>query len=163
MITVCELLLQLCISLSFICWKEMSGRRRAKPNRGGGRFNKGGGGGGGGGGGKKAFGGLDDNDDFSLDLGPSRSIKPPSKGRGRGDFTSRGHRGRRGRGQGNSHCFSRDGFRQSEEGRDQSRSDRYKLPLQKIHMTSENRLQVKELLKELQSQEYNTPNRWMAV
>ncbi|KAF4090320.1 hypothetical protein AMELA_G00050480 [Ameiurus melas] len=133
----------------------MSGRRRAKPNRGGGRFNKSGGGrGGGGGGGRKAFSGLDDDDDFNLDLGPGRSIKPPPKGRGRGAFTVRGHGDSRGRGRGS----SREGSRQSEERRDQGRSDQFKLPLQKIHMTSENRLQVKELLKELQSQEYTTAN-----
>lgn len=137
--------------------KEMSGRRRAKPNRGGGRFNKSGGGRGGGG--RKAFSALDDDDDFNLDLGPGRSIKPPSKGRGRGTFTSRGHGDSRGRGRGS----SREGSRQSEERRDQGRFDQFKLPLQKIHMTSENRLQVKELLKELQSQEYTTPDRLVAV
>ncbi|TSK22801.1 DExH-box ATP-dependent RNA helicase DExH1 [Bagarius yarrelli] len=127
----------------------MSGRRRAKPNRGGGRFNKRGGGGGGGGG-KKAFSGLED--EFSLDLGPSRSTKPPCKGRGQGTFAGRGRGGSRGRG------WGRDDSRQGEAYRDQSKAESFKLPMQKIHMTSENRLQVKELLKELQSQEYNTPN-----
>ncbi|XP_060781858.1 putative ATP-dependent RNA helicase DHX57 isoform X2 [Neoarius graeffei] len=121
----------------------MTGRRRAKPNRGGGRFNRGGGGG------RKVFHGLDD--DFSLDLGPGPSGKPSSKRRGRGAFTSSGRGGSRGRGRGSFQGVFRDGSRQGEEGQ-------FKLPLQKIHMTSENRLQVKELLKELQSQEYNTPN-----
>uniref|UniRef100_A0A3B4DI49 Putative ATP-dependent RNA helicase DHX57 n=1 Tax=Pygocentrus nattereri TaxID=42514 RepID=A0A3B4DI49_PYGNA len=104
----------------------MSGRRRGKPNRGGGRVNKprggGGGGHGGGGGGRKGASGWDDGDDFNLNLGPSRSCKPPpSRGGG-------------------------------------SRQEQDHLPLQKIHMTSENQLQVKELLRELQNQEYNTPN-----
>ncbi|KAI5606345.1 putative ATP-dependent RNA helicase DHX57 isoform X1, partial [Silurus asotus] len=137
--------------------KDMSGRRKAKPNRGGGRFNKGGGGGGGGGGGKKAFGDYDDGD-FTLDLGSGHSTRPPSKGKGRGAFTSRGNGGSRGRGRGSSQGLSSGGYRQNEEGLVQSGSDRFKHPLQKIHMTSENRLHVKELLKELQSQEYNTPN-----
>ncbi|GAA6065157.1 putative ATP-dependent RNA helicase DHX57, partial [Tachysurus ichikawai] len=117
-----------------------------------------GGGGGGGGGGRKAFSGLDDDDDFTLDFGPSRAIKPPSKGRGRGAFTSRGRGYSRGNGRGSSQGFPRDGSRQGEERRGQGRPESFKQPLQKIHMTSENRLQVKELLKELQSQEYNTPN-----
>ncbi|KAL0177519.1 hypothetical protein M9458_026413, partial [Cirrhinus mrigala] len=111
----------------------MSGRRRSKPNRGGGRFNKpGGGGGGGGGGNKKAAGGCwDDEDDFSLDLGPSRSFKPPS---------SRGSRGFRG---GRSQALPRK--HDEEEKRSRFRHEQVQLPLQKIHMTSENKLQVKEL------------------
>ncbi|KAI4874272.1 hypothetical protein NFI96_028451, partial [Prochilodus magdalenae] len=148
----------------------MSGRRKGKPNRGGGRFNKPrGGGGGGGGGGRKGASGWDDDDDFSLDFGPSRSYKPPpSRGSGRGAFqgTSRGSsRGReRGRGRGSGQGFpkfshdGRGGPRQGEERRDRVRPEQVRLPLQKIHMTSENQLQVKELLKELQSQEYSTPD-----
>uniref|UniRef100_A0AAR2IMG4 Putative ATP-dependent RNA helicase DHX57 n=1 Tax=Pygocentrus nattereri TaxID=42514 RepID=A0AAR2IMG4_PYGNA len=106
----------------------MSGRRRGKPNRGGGRVNKprggGGGGHGGGGGGRKGASGWDDGDDFNLNLGPSRSCKPPpSSGQSLPKISKQDH-----------------------------------LPLQKIHMTSENQLQVKELLRELQNQEYNTPN-----
>ncbi|KAK2896458.1 hypothetical protein Q8A67_010946 [Cirrhinus molitorella] len=133
----------------------MSGRRRSKPNRGGGRFNKprGGGGGGGGGGGsrKPASGCWDDGDDFSLDFGPSRSFKPPSS---RGSRGVRGARG--GTGRGRSQALPRK--YDEEEKRSRFKPEQVPLPLQKIHMTSENKLQVKELLRELQSQEYQTPN-----
>uniref|UniRef100_A0A4W4E6C5 Putative ATP-dependent RNA helicase DHX57 n=1 Tax=Electrophorus electricus TaxID=8005 RepID=A0A4W4E6C5_ELEEL len=96
----------------------MSGRRRGKPNRCGGRFNRPRGGSGGSNGSKKGASGWDDGDDFSLDLGPRK-----------------------------------DGSRQDEEQRDRPRPDKVHLPLQRIHMTSENQLQVKELLRELQSQD----------
>ncbi|XP_073776686.1 putative ATP-dependent RNA helicase DHX57 isoform X2 [Danio rerio] len=135
----------------------MSGRRRSKPNRGGGRFNKprGGRGGGGGGGGKKfASGGWDDGDDFSLDFGPSRSFKPPSSRGSRGGGV-RGAQGGRGRGRSLGLPRKHD---DDEEKRSRFRSEQVPLPLQKIHMTSENKLQVKELLRELQNQEYQTPN-----
>ncbi|TRY60779.1 hypothetical protein DNTS_032212 [Danionella cerebrum] len=117
----------------------MSGRTRSKPNRGGGRFNKPQGRAGGGA--RKAAGGSwDEVDDFSLDLGCSRPVKSTSTKSSRG-----------GRSQG----FSRK--HDTEEDR-RSRPERMQLPLQKIHMTSENKLQVKELLRELQNQEYLTTN-----
>ncbi|XP_026870115.2 putative ATP-dependent RNA helicase DHX57 isoform X1 [Electrophorus electricus] len=141
----------------------MSGRRRGKPNRCGGRFNRPRGGSGGSNGSKKGASGWDDGDDFSLDLGPSHSFKPPPPHRRRGVGTFQGtSRGlSRGKGQGSSLSFPRfsykgkDGSRQDEEQRDRPRPDKVHLPLQRIHMTSENQLQVKELLRELQSQEYN--------
>ncbi len=171
----------------------MSGRR-SKPNRGGGRFNKPRGGGGGGGGNRKAASGCwDDEDDFNLDLGPSRSFKPPSSrgsrgvrgarggtgrgtGRGTGGGTGRGTGGGTGRGtgggtgggtgrgtgRGRSQVLTRK-YDDEEEKRSRFRPDQVQLPLQKIHMTSENKLQVKELLRELQSHEYQTPNRWTWV
>lgn len=141
----------------------MSGRR-SKPNRGGGRFNKprgggrggrGRGGGGGGGGNRKAAsGGWDDGDDFSLDLGPSQSFKPPSSRGSRGGGV-RGARGGTGRGRSLGLPRKYD----EEEKRSRFRPEQVQLPLQKIHMTSENKLQVKELLRELQNQEYHTSNR----
>ncbi len=153
--------------------------RRSKPNRGGGRFNKprggrgrgggrggggggrggggGGGGRGGGGGNRKAASGCwDDGDDFNLDFGPSRSFKPPSS---RGSRGVRGARG--GTGRGRSQALPRK--HDEEEKRSRFRPEEAQLPLQKIHMTSENKLQVKELLRELQSHEYQTPNRWTWV
>lgn len=136
----------------------MSGRRKAKPNRGGGRFNKPKGGGGGGGG-KKGWDYDDDDDgDFSLDLRPSHSNKPTkSTFKERGVFTPKGYESKRGRGRGSTQGVPR--FFSNDPKPAWERSERVKLPLQKIHMTSENRLQVKELLKELQSQEYNNPVR----
>ncbi|KAL2083418.1 hypothetical protein ACEWY4_021191 [Coilia grayii] len=158
----------------------MSTRRRGgKPNRGGGRFNKprgggrgGGGGGGGGGSRKEGSSGWDDGEDFSLNLGPARSHKPHAsggRGRGRGGRgDSRGHVGGRGGSRGGSRGGRGRGFSQppfrgrssprpDDEGRGQFRAEQHApLPLQKIHMTSENQLQVKELLRELQSQEYST-------
>ncbi|XP_064411237.1 putative ATP-dependent RNA helicase DHX57 [Latimeria chalumnae] len=100
------------------------GKRRPKPNRGGGRFNKPQGGGGGGGSRKGLDRAWDDGDDFSIDNKPPRSTKPPRPSCPR----------RRGRGW----------PRPIPEPR---------MPLQTIHMTSENQEQVKELLRELQGQE----------
>ncbi|XP_055026440.2 putative ATP-dependent RNA helicase DHX57 [Misgurnus anguillicaudatus] len=135
----------------------MSGRR-FKPNRGGGRFNKPRGGSGGK---KTSSADWDDGDDFSLDLAPRRSFKPPSS-RGGGSGAGRSYRGTgRGRAQGPGRGRAQVPARKYEE---QEKRERFKpeqvhlpLPLQKIHMTSENKLQVKELLRELQNQEYNTP------
>lgn len=129
----------------------MSGRR-TKPNRGGGRFNKPRGGGGGGGGGRKAAAGdWDDGDDFSLDLGQRRTFKPnTSRGSGAGRG---GHRGR-GRAQGPPRKY------EDQQKRERFRPEHVQLPLQKIHMTSENKLQVKELLRELQNPEYHATHRW---
>ncbi|XP_057198416.1 putative ATP-dependent RNA helicase DHX57 isoform X2 [Triplophysa rosa] len=129
----------------------MSGSRRTKPNRGGGRFNKprggGGGGRGGGGGGKKAAtGDWDDGDDFSLDLGPRRPFKPSSS---RGSGAGRG--GPRGRGRAQVPPRKHE----EQQKRERFRPEHVQLPLQKIHMTSENKLQVKELLRELQNPEYH--------
>ncbi|XP_051946382.1 putative ATP-dependent RNA helicase DHX57 [Xyrauchen texanus] len=134
----------------------MSGKRRGKPNQGGGQFNKPRGGGGGGGGGRKsAGGGWDDGDDFSLDFGPSRPFKPASSrgSRGRGGGDARG--GRRGAGRGRAVAPPRKNV--DEDWKERFIPEQVQLPLQKIHMTSENRLQVKELLRELQNQECNTP------
>uniref|UniRef100_A0A3B3QJM3 Putative ATP-dependent RNA helicase DHX57 n=1 Tax=Paramormyrops kingsleyae TaxID=1676925 RepID=A0A3B3QJM3_9TELE len=100
----------------------MSGRRRGKPNRGGGHFNKPRGGGGGGGGSKKgASSGWDDGDDFSLDFGERPRMR-------RTDESSR------------------------------PRPDLPQMPLQRIHMTSENQALVKELLRELQTQDFEDPD-----
>uniref|UniRef100_A0A7N6C3R2 Putative ATP-dependent RNA helicase DHX57 n=1 Tax=Anabas testudineus TaxID=64144 RepID=A0A7N6C3R2_ANATE len=115
-------------------YREMSARRRGgKPNRGGGRFNKprgGGGGGGGGGGSRKGGAGCwDDGDDFSLDFGPTRS----SRRAGPRD---------RGRGRGD---------------RDRDRPEVSAMPLQRIFMTNENQEQLKELLRELQTQVFEEP------
>lgn len=125
----------------------MSGRR-FKPNRGGGRFNKPRGGSGGK---KTSSADWDDGDDFSLDLGPRRSFKPSSSRGGSG--AGRSHRGTgRGRAQGPAR-------KHEEDKRERFKPEQVHLPLQKIHMTSENKLQVKELLRELQNQEYQTPCR----
>ncbi|XP_028844467.1 putative ATP-dependent RNA helicase DHX57 [Denticeps clupeoides] len=129
----------------------MSGRRRGKPNRGGGRFNKPRGGGGGGGGRKGAISDWGDGDDFSLNLGPTRPHgPPPSRSRGRGSRgTSRG---------GSQGTRGRRSPRQDEKGPERGRPSHTFLPLQKIHMTSKNQLQVTELLRELQTQEFNDPD-----
>ncbi|KAM4523457.1 putative ATP-dependent RNA helicase DHX57 [Fundulus diaphanus] len=152
----------------------MSARRRGgKPNRGGGRFNKprGGGGGGGGGGSRKGGGAghWDEEDDFSLDFAPSRSIRP-GKARGSGG-RARGRDAGRGRG------F----IDQSRYDRREPKSDRKPLPrslvttrippkpgdgprpevsimpMQRIFMTNENQEQLKELLQELQRQDFDEP------
>lgn len=121
----------------------MSGRRRSKPNLGGGRsVNPE----------EVETGCCDDEDDFSLDLGPRRSFKPLSS---RGSRGVRGARG--GTGRGRSQALPRK--HDEDEKRSRFRPEPVQLPLQKIHMTSANKLQVKELLRELQSQEYQTPNR----
>ncbi|XP_040886321.1 putative ATP-dependent RNA helicase DHX57 [Toxotes jaculatrix] len=158
----------------------MNARRRGgKPNRGGGRFNKprgggsgGGSGGGGGGGSRKGGGGRwDDDDDFSLDFGPPRSSRP-GKGRGGGSRAGGrdGGRGRRGGG-------GRDRDRDSRSDRKSSgnlpsslarirscpksgdgiRSEVSTMPLQRIFMTNENQEQLKELLRELQTQDFDEP------
>uniref|UniRef100_A0A667Z0R9 Putative ATP-dependent RNA helicase DHX57 n=1 Tax=Myripristis murdjan TaxID=586833 RepID=A0A667Z0R9_9TELE len=110
----------------------MSERRRrgGKPNRGGGRFNKPRGGGGGGGGSRKgASGGWDDGDDFSGGRGLPRSLV--------------GDRVRP----------------RSDDNRPRIRSETMStMPLQKIFMTNENQEQVKELLRELQAQDFDEPD-----
>ncbi|XP_016129380.1 putative ATP-dependent RNA helicase DHX57 [Sinocyclocheilus grahami] len=130
----------------------MIGGRGGQGGRGGGGGQGGRGGRGGGGGNRKAASGCwDDGDDFSLDLGRSRSFKPPSS---RGSRGVRGARGGTGRGRSQALARKHD----EEEMRSRFRPEQVQLPLQKIHMTSENKLQVKELLRELQSHEYHTPN-----
>ncbi|XP_070848059.1 putative ATP-dependent RNA helicase DHX57 [Chaetodon trifascialis] len=151
----------------------MNARRRGgKPNRGGGRFNKpkGAGGGGGGGGGKKGGAGhWDDDDDFSLDFGPSRPSRP-GKGRGSG----RGGGGDGGRGRGGGRDRDRDGRGSGKssgkalprslartgacpKSGDGIRPEVSTMPLQRIFMTNENQEQLKELLRDLQSQDFDEP------
>ncbi|XP_041108104.1 putative ATP-dependent RNA helicase DHX57 [Polyodon spathula] len=141
----------------------MSGRRKAKPNRGGGRFNKprGGGGGGrgksgGGGGGarKAADNSWDDGDDFSLFCGPSRPPRPGGRGRGRGAVG--GSSSSRGRPKTDSGARPRP--RPEENGRPRPKTELPRMPMQKIHMTSENQASVKELLRELQTQDFEEPD-----
>ncbi|KAG5266286.1 hypothetical protein AALO_G00229290 [Alosa alosa] len=68
----------------------------------------------------------------------------------------RGRGGGRGRGTSQAPYRGRSSPRPDEERRAQGKTEQHApLPLQKIHMTSENQLQVKELLRELQSQEYS--------
>ncbi|XP_011611798.2 putative ATP-dependent RNA helicase DHX57 isoform X2 [Takifugu rubripes] len=134
----------------------MSARKRGgKPNRGGGRFNKPRGGGGGR---KGGLGGWDDGDDFSLDFGPAKSSRP-GKGRGGG---SKGQGRGRGRdrdrdGKGGSKALPRSlaSTRLWKKQDDGIRSESSSGPLQKIFMTNENQEQLKELLRDLQSQEYD--------
>ncbi|XP_029351271.1 putative ATP-dependent RNA helicase DHX57 [Echeneis naucrates] len=150
-------------------------RRGGKPNRGGGRFNKprGGGGGGGGGGGRKGGAGQwDDGDDFSLDFGPSHSSRT-GKGRGSGSRTGGrdGGRGRGGRGGRDRDGHGRSDWKssgktlpsslvrtrtcpKSDEG---MRTEVSTAPLQRIFMTNENQEQLKELLRELQTQGFDEP------
>ncbi|XP_023205759.1 putative ATP-dependent RNA helicase DHX57 isoform X1 [Xiphophorus maculatus] len=149
-------------------------RRGGKPNRGGGRFNKPRGGGGGGGGSRKGGGAGrwdDDDDDFSLDFGPSRSSRP---GKGRGGIGGAGGGGRgRGRDAGRGRGFN-DRRRDSKGDRkplprslvstrvplkagDGSRPEASSMPLQRIFMTNENQEQLKELLRELQTQDFDEP------
>ncbi|XP_038595175.1 putative ATP-dependent RNA helicase DHX57 isoform X1 [Micropterus salmoides] len=162
----------------------MNARKRGgRPNRGGGKFNKpkggrGGGGGsrgGGGGGGRK--GGAhqwdDDDDDFSLDFGPSRSSRP---GRGRSGSAGGGSsaggrdggrgrggrdRGRDGRGSGKSigKALPRSLARTSTcpKSGDGVRPAVSTMPLQKIFMTNENQEQLKELLRDLQTHDFDEP------
>uniref|UniRef100_A0A3P8ZFT8 Putative ATP-dependent RNA helicase DHX57 n=1 Tax=Esox lucius TaxID=8010 RepID=A0A3P8ZFT8_ESOLU len=108
----------------------MSGRRRGQPNRGGGRFNKPRGsgrgrGGGGGGGGKATSSVWDDGDDFSRGL-PKSLISQTPRPRTLDEYRPR--------------------LRPEVTGN---------MPMQKIFMTSENQEQVKELLRELQTQDYD--------
>ncbi|MGH0122982.1 UNVERIFIED_CONTAM: hypothetical protein FKN15_077636 [Acipenser sinensis] len=153
----------------------MSGRRKAKPNRGGGRFNKPRGGGGGrgksgGGGGagarKAADNSWDDGDDFSLFDGPSR---PPrlggrgssggggGRGIGRGRGRGRGAGGGSSRGRPKTETGDRPRPRPEENGRPRPKTELPRMPMQKIHMTSENQASVKELLRELQTQDFEEP------
>ncbi|KAJ8248547.1 hypothetical protein GJAV_G00243170 [Gymnothorax javanicus] len=149
----------------------MSSRRKYKPNRGGGRFNKPRGGVGGGGSRKGACADWDEGDDFCLNLGPSRQGRGSSGGgkasggrefsagrgggaRGRG----RGRGGSRGRGfsRGLPKAFQSDRPRRGAEFTSgSSRPPRADLPLQRIHMTSHNQAQVMELLQQLQSQDFD--------
>ncbi|MFT7806120.1 putative ATP-dependent RNA helicase DHX57 [Arapaima gigas] len=134
----------------------MSGRRRAKPNRGGGRFNKPRGGGGGGGGGRKGPESIwDDGDDFCLDVGPNRTS---SGGLGKGSGRDRD----RGSGRGWPKSLQRDRPRPTRDDnharKARPRSELPQLPLQQFHMTSENQERVKELLRELQTQEFEDPS-----
>ncbi|XP_056132133.1 putative ATP-dependent RNA helicase DHX57 [Lampris incognitus] len=154
----------------------MSGRRRGgKPNRGGGRFNKPRGRGGGGGGSRKGTSGSwDDDGDFCLDLGPSQSSRSAS-GKGRG-WGSRSNESRGGRvGSRYQDSVGRGGARGSGRGLPRALlgyqswprpdGDRPHLrpeimdsmPLEKIFMTNENQEQVKELLRELQTQDFDEP------
>ncbi|XP_048862850.1 putative ATP-dependent RNA helicase DHX57 [Brienomyrus brachyistius] len=145
----------------------MSGRRRGKPNRGGSRFNKPRGGGRGGGGSKKgASSGWDDGEDFSLDFCSGRSNKnnhggmwSANTGRGRGGV-GKGGRGRsRGTGMGvpKSLLSERPRMRRTDES-GRPGPDLSQMPLQRIHMTSENQALVKELLRELQTQDFEDPD-----
>uniref|UniRef100_A0A1A8UE18 Putative ATP-dependent RNA helicase DHX57 n=1 Tax=Nothobranchius furzeri TaxID=105023 RepID=A0A1A8UE18_NOTFU len=140
----------------------MNARRRGgKPNRGGGKFNKPRGGGGRGSR-KGGAGQLDYDDDITLDLGPSRSNRS-GKGQWRDGGRGRGHNDR-----------GRNDRRHSESGRrslprsleshsrplkpaEHVRSAVSNVPLQRIFMTSENQEQLKELLRELQTQDFDEP------
>ncbi|XP_026182398.1 putative ATP-dependent RNA helicase DHX57 [Mastacembelus armatus] len=152
----------------------MNARRRGgKPNRGGGRFNKprGGGGGGGGGGGsrKGGTGCWDDGDDFCLDLGPSRSSRP-GKGRGSGRRAS-GREGGRGKGGRDRDRGGRDDgissgkalprslvrTRTCPKSGDSTRPEVSTMPLQRIFMSNENQEQLKELLRDLQNEDFDEP------
>ncbi|XP_074554352.1 putative ATP-dependent RNA helicase DHX57 [Halichoeres trimaculatus] len=157
----------------------MNARRRGgRPNRGGGKFNKpkgggrGGGGSGGGGGRKGGAGGWDDDDDFSLDFGPPRSSRP-GRGRGAGGGGRReggrdGGRGRGGRdrdrdsrsegnGRGKALPRSLARTRTYPKTGDSTRPEMSTMPLQRIFMTNENQEQLKELLRELQTQDFDEP------
>ncbi|KAK2858882.1 hypothetical protein Q5P01_003502 [Channa striata] len=144
----------------------MNARRRGgKPNRGGGRFNKPRGGGGGGGSRKGGAGLWDgDDDDFSLEVGPSRSSKP-GKGRGSGRDRERG-RGDRDRERHHRDVGTSSGkplprslvrTRPSAKSGDGIRPEVNTMPLQKIFMTNENQEQLKELLRDLQTQDIDEP------
>ncbi|XP_039595001.1 putative ATP-dependent RNA helicase DHX57 [Polypterus senegalus] len=113
----------------------MNGRRKAKPHRGGAHFNKSRGGGGGVGGGFKK--GWDDGEDFT----PFCSRSPPTR--------STFYRGRGGGG-----CGSRPRLRAVQFGPVEIPS----MPMQTIHMSSANQAEVKELLRELQTQILESPN-----
>ncbi|XP_019134505.2 putative ATP-dependent RNA helicase DHX57 [Larimichthys crocea] len=153
------------------------GGRFNKPRGGGGGGGggRGGGGGGGGGGGRKGGAGLvwDDDDDFSLDFGPSRSSRP-GKARGSGGGSGRGRAGGRdgGRGRGGGRDRDRDSRGQGKSGGkalprslarprtspkpgDCIRPEVSTMPLQRIFMTNENQEQLKELLRDLQAQDFD--------
>ncbi|XP_043913365.1 putative ATP-dependent RNA helicase DHX57 isoform X2 [Protopterus annectens] len=120
------------------------GRRRGRPNRGGGRYNKPHGGRGSSAGSRKGSSrSWDDGDDFSVFSNASESFSAIRRGSGRNE--RRGMRrggGRRGGTEG--------------RGRRPWAKSQHSVPLQTLHMTSENQEEVKELLKELQGQEYET-------
>nr|XP_019948030.1 PREDICTED: putative ATP-dependent RNA helicase DHX57 [Paralichthys olivaceus] len=156
-----------------------------KPNRGGGKFNKprggrgggggGGRGGGGGGGGagagagrKGGAGGWDEcYDDFSLDVGPSRSSRPSKerssdslalsrdvgRGRGRRDLNGRSDGRSRGSPIGLPDCLLRIRSSPKQAPVYGNLYEGNSKPLQKIFMTNENQDQLKELLPYLQSQD----------
>ncbi|KAK5607125.1 hypothetical protein CRENBAI_007306 [Crenichthys baileyi] len=150
----------------------MNARRRGgKPNRGGGRFNKPRGGSGGGGGSRKGGGAgcWDDDDDFSLDFGPSRSSRP-GKVRG-GGGRPRGRDAGRGRGFNDPSRYDRGEAKSDRKPfprslvstrippklGDGNRLEASSMPLQRIFMTNENQEQLKELLRELQTQDFDEP------
>ncbi|KAK1171604.1 putative ATP-dependent RNA helicase DHX57 isoform X1 [Acipenser oxyrinchus oxyrinchus] len=143
----------------------MSGRRKAKPNQGGGRFNKPRGGRGkcGGGARKAADNSWDDGDDFSLFCGPSRPSRPGGRGsgsggRGRGRGRGRGGEGGSSRGRPKTDSGDRPRPRPEENSRPRPKTELPRMPMQKIHMTSENQASVKELLRELQTQDFEEPD-----
>ncbi|XP_034019242.1 putative ATP-dependent RNA helicase DHX57 isoform X2 [Thalassophryne amazonica] len=127
----------------------MSVRRRGgKPNRGGGRFNKPRGGGGSR---KGATNSWDDDDNFSLYLGPPRSNKS-NLGQGQGGKNGsrgRGGQGRDGRSGGKALPRSLIMNRPSQRLADFKPEMMSTMPLQKIFMTNENQELLKELLRDL--------------
>nr|XP_040030186.1 putative ATP-dependent RNA helicase DHX57 [Gasterosteus aculeatus aculeatus]XP_040030187.1 putative ATP-dependent RNA helicase DHX57 [Gasterosteus aculeatus aculeatus] len=154
----------------------MSARRRGgRPKRDGG---KPGGRGRGGGGSKKAgVGGWDDGDDFRLEFGPPRPSRPGRgrgsgvRGRGGGKDAGRGRgvrdRDRGGRGIGKSRDdgksfgkalpISLARTRTSPKLGESIRPEMSSMPMQRLFMTNENQEQLKELLRNLQTQDFDEP------
>ncbi|XP_076442712.1 putative ATP-dependent RNA helicase DHX57 [Babylonia areolata] len=147
-------------------------RRRGKPNRGGGRFNRGRGqghgghkghgghGGGGGGGGSKHFDReFEDLIDGpvlqgmgSADRGNRKTVMKPT-----GQPSAHGRGGGRGGGQG--HFGAGPGAKGGySEGSASRREPKVKVPMQHIHMTPENQDMVRDMLKTLHGEDHNIPS-----
>ncbi|XP_049617276.1 putative ATP-dependent RNA helicase DHX57 [Syngnathus scovelli] len=140
----------------------MSTRRGGKPNRGGGKFNKprgrGGGGGGGGGGGRKGESGRwDDDDDFTLCLGPQRPSNRNANAQTSGSHIRNGNPGRGG-GAGDKYNQTKPVLPKPlaknptyAKPSDSRMHETSSMPMQKIFMTNKNQKLVKDLLWDLRN------------